>query len=67
MNRTYVSASIRSICEDARVPREKGNPRCLKRLYQVTRGGIENNISLLVEQAMDRLLEQEQFTIGWNE
>ena len=67
LNRTYVSASIRGICEDARVPREKGNPRCLKRLYQVTRGGIEENISLLVEQAMDRLLEQEQLAVGWEE
>ena len=67
INRTYVSASIRRLCRDAQVPEEKGNPRCLKRLYQTTRGGIENNISLLVEQAMDRLLEQEQLEIGWEE
>ena len=67
LNRTYVSASIRSICADARVPREKGNPRCLKRLYQSTKSGIEDNISLLVEQAMDRLLEQEQLAVGWEE
>ena len=43
----------------ARVPGEKGNPRCLKRLYQSTRSGIEENIALLVE--------QEQFTAGWGE
>lgn len=67
VNRTYVTASIRSICEDARVPREKGNPRCLKRLYPATRSGIENNISLLVEQAIERLLEEEQLAISWGE
>ena len=65
VNRTYVSAAIRNLCAEARVPEEKGNPQCLKRLYQATRGVIENNISLLVEQAMDRLLEQEQLKIGW--
>ena len=49
------------------MPEEKGNPRCLKRLYQSTRAGIEDNISLLVEQAHSRLLEQEQLEIGWAE
>lgn len=67
VNRTYVSAAIRSLCADAQVPEEKGNPRCLKRLYRATLGGIENNISLLVDQAMNRLLEQEQLSVGWEE
>ena len=67
VNRTYVSAAIRNLCAEARVPEEKGNPRCLKRLYQATRNVIENNISLLVEQAMNYLLEQEQLAVGWEE
>lgn len=29
--------------------------------------GIESNVSLLVEQAMDQMMEQEQFSIGWEE
>ncbi len=67
MSRTYVSTIIRQLCAVAKVPEEKGNPRCLKRLYQSTRAGIEENISLLVEQAHNRLLEQEQLEIGWEE
>ena len=67
MSRTYVSTIIRQLCTAARVPEEKGNPRCLKRLYQNTRSGIEENIALLVEQAHDRLLEREQLEIGWRE
>ncbi len=67
MSRTYVSTIIRQLCMAAKVPGEKGNPRCLKRLYQTTRAGIEDNIALLVEQAMERMLEQEQFMIGWNQ
>ena len=51
----------------ARVPAGKGNPRCLKRLYQSTRSGMESNIALLVEQAIDRQLEQEQLAIGWED
>ncbi len=67
MHRTYVSAVIRNLCEDAKVPSEKGNPKSLRKLYLSTRAGIESNISLLVEQAMERMMEQEQFSVGWNE
>ena len=66
MSRTYVSTIIRQLCIEAKVPDEKGNPRCLKRLYQSTRAGIEDNIALLVEQAHNRLLEKEQLEIGWS-
>ena len=65
LNRTYVSIAIRRRCVEARIPEEKGNPRCLKRLYQNTRSDIENNVAMLVEQALDRVLEQEQSAIGW--
>ena len=65
LNRTYVSIAIQRLCVEARIPEEKGNPRCLKRLYQNTRLDIENNVAQLVEQALDRVLEQEQSAIGW--
>jgi len=67
MHRTYVSAVIRNLCKEAKVPSEKGNPKSLRKLYLSTKAGIESNISLLVEQAMERQLEQEQFSIGWEE
>ncbi len=65
MSRTNVTAGIRQLCAAAQVPEEKGSPRCLRKLYQTTREGIERNIALLVEQAQDRLLEEEQLTVGW--
>lgn len=67
MNRTYVSAVIRNLCEEAKIPSEKGNPKSLRKLYLSTKAGIESNISLLVEQAMERMMEQEQFSVGWKE
>ena len=67
MNRTNVTGTVQALCRDARVAEEKGNPRCLRRLYQNTQAGIQSNIALLVEQAHDRLLETEQLVIGWRE
>lgn len=66
LKRTSVSSMISRLCHDAQVPKEKGNPRCLKRLYQATQAGIEANIALLVEQAHDRIVETEQLTVGWD-
>ena len=67
MSRTNVSTGIRQRCAVAKVPEEKGNPRCLRKLHLTTREGIERNIALLVEQTQERLLEQEQMTIGWDD
>ncbi len=66
MARTSVTFMIQRLCHDARVPREKATPRCLRKLYQSTWAGIQDNVALLVEQTHDQLLESEQITIGWN-
>lgn len=66
LDRTNVTVSIRRLCGAAQVPEEKGSPRCLRKLYQSTREDIERNIALLTEQAMERMLEEEQLTIGWD-
>lgn len=63
--RNNVTAAIRQLCAAAQVPEEKGSPRCLRKMYQATREGIERNVALLVERAQDRLLEEEQLTVGW--
>ncbi len=65
IDRTYAAQSIRRLCPAAQVPEEKGNPRCLRKMYQTTRDGIERNVALLVERAQDRLMEEEQLTVGW--
>lgn len=67
INRTRVSNSIRSICKEAHVPEEKGNPRCLRKLYLTTMASIESNISVFIEQAYLRMLEDEQANFGWRE
>lgn len=66
IDRTNVTVSIRRLCRAAQLPEEKGSPRCLRKLYQATREGIERNVTLLVERAQDRLMEEEQLQIGWD-
>ena len=65
LGRTNVSDSIRSLCQSARVAPEKGNPRCLRRLYLETQRSIQDSLQLLAEQTYDHLLEQEQLSIAW--
>lgn len=64
-DRTSISKMIKTLCRYAQVPEEKANPRCLKKLYLTTQAGIFGNLSLLAEQAYDRLLEKEQQIYGW--
>lgn len=66
MNRTNVTDSIRRLCREAQVPEEKGNPRCLRRLYLDTWEGIRRSLEVLAEQSYERLLEEEQETAGWD-
>ena len=67
MRRTQVSGEIRTLCRDARVDGDKSNPRCLRRLSQVTQERIRDSVQILAEQAHERMLEEEQLTVGWEQ
>ena len=67
MRRTQVSGEIRTLCRDARVDGDKSNPRCLRRLYQVTQERIRDSVQILAEQAHERMLDEEQLTVGWEQ
>ena len=67
LGRTAVTAYIQSLAQTARVAPEKCNPRCLHKLYQSTMEGIETTVRILAEQSHERLLEQEQLLVGWQE
>lgn len=66
VSRTYVFRLLRSVSHAAQVEEEKATPRCLWNMYCGTRDTILNNISILADQAYDRMLEEEQRTVGWN-
>lgn len=64
--RNRIAAMIKQLGVEAQIPEGKANARALRRLWMTTRAGIEANLGLLVEQAMERQLEQEQLTVGWD-
>lgn len=65
MDRTTVTAALQVMCRNGQVPEEKTNPRCLRKLYLQTQADIQANISQLVEQAHEQILEAEQKRVGW--
>lgn len=66
MDRGNINVRIQSLARDARVPAEKCNPRCLRKLCTATQESIRANLELLAEQTYDRLLENEALTVGWS-
>ncbi len=65
MCRASIVQSITRLSEEAGVPGMKGNPACLRRLCRRTRAAVEAGFAVLVEQAMERQMEQENTTTGW--
>lgn len=67
ISRTMVTTIIQNLSRDARVPEEKCNPRCLRKLYMKTMDTIQMNAAMMVQMTYDHLLEQEQSTYGWED
>lgn len=67
LSRTNVTASIQQLSKEAQVAPEKCNPRCLRKLYFATRQTILDNVAVLIDQAHEQLLEQEQLLVGWDQ
>ena len=66
LSRTMVHRYVNSVSQEARVDPEKANPRCLWKMYQSTWDGIQANINILIRQAYENMMDQEQLTIGWD-
>ena len=64
--RTSVYYLVNCISRDALVDEDKANPRCLFKMYQNTYEGIRANIEFLTEQAYERMVEDEQMSVGWD-
>lgn len=65
LHRSYITVLISKLCRAAEIPEEKGNPKALRRLYLATWDNILSNMQVLMEQTMDRQIEEEQFLVGW--
>ena len=65
LNRTSVAAAIQALSHDAQVQPEKCNVRCLRKLYLAAQKDLRENMTLLMEQTYNRMLETEQLIVGW--
>ncbi|MEE0434845.1 MAG: site-specific integrase [Peptococcaceae bacterium] len=65
LNRSTVTTSIQRLAEDARVEPAKCTPRCLRKLCQSTWDDLQDNLSALLVQTYEQMLEQEQVLYGW--
>ena len=63
--RTYIHQRINKLCDVARIPQEKANPRCLQRLYQQTMDELREDVNRMVNINYNRMLEREQKMVAW--
>ena len=66
MARSSINYFIAMVSREAHVGEGKANPRCLWKMYQNTCMGIRSNISVLIEQAYQRMVAEEQLAVGWD-
>ena len=66
MARSSINYLVAMAGREAHVGEGKENPRCLWKMYLRTCQGIRSNISALVEQAYQRMVEEEQLAVGWD-
>ena len=65
MTRSNVNYLIGLVSREAQVEEEKVTPSSLHRMYRETYGEIQAQAAVLIEEAYQRLLEEEQRTAGW--
>lgn len=66
IHRITVNAAMKQLCRTAGVAPEKANPRCLLRLYEQTQRQLQDNVSMLLLQYYDKLLEAEEMMTAWD-
>lgn len=67
IDRSNLYRVIGSLGADAVVDPAKATPKCLLKMYRQTRKDIEEHIAILAEQSYQRMLEEEQHALGWEE
>ena len=66
ITRGWAVRAINRLGQDARIPEERANPTALRELFVTTRDTVLSSLEIFADQAMDRQLELEQRTIGWD-
>lgn len=65
LHRVAVNMSMKQLCPMAGVASEKATPSCLRGLYEETQQKLRDNISFLLLQYYEKLLEADDVTAAW--
>lgn len=66
ISRSSICRKLQELCREAGIPQEKGNPRCLRNLCQVTKDALYANMEQQLHQMYNLLLQAEQEAAGWS-
>ena len=64
--RSSINYLVAIVGREAHVDEGKATPRGLWKMYQNTCMGIRADVSALIEQAYQRMMEEEQLAVGWD-
>ena len=65
LHRVAVDAAMKQLCHVAGVVPEKATPSCLRGLYERTQQELQENISMLLLQYYEKLLEADDVMAAW--
>lgn len=65
LHRVAVNAAMKQLCHAAGVVPEKATPSCLRGLYERTQQELQENISMLLLQYYEKLLEADDVMAAW--
>ena len=65
LHRVVVNSAMKQLCQLAGVNPEKATPSCLRELYEQTQQELQENISVLLFQYYEKLLEADDVTAAW--
>nr|WP_294584431.1 hypothetical protein [uncultured Anaerotignum sp.] len=65
LHRVTVNMAMKQLCQSAGVAPEKATPSCLRGLYEQTQQELQENISILLLQYYEKLLEADDIMAAW--
>lgn len=66
-DRSNIFREIKKLCADARIPEEKANPRCLRRMWQEKQQKLQEEAMRLVWKMQDQMLASEERTVAYKQ
>jgi len=67
LDRSNITRSMKQLCEDAGIPEEKANPRCLRRMWQEEQQRLQAKAIRMVWKMQDQMLASEEQAVAYEQ